>query len=49
MADIAVVGLAAGDLDLRVAQAVHSRYAEAMRDGRGAEDNSALLATILGQ
>jgi 3-hydroxyisobutyrate dehydrogenase-like beta-hydroxyacid dehydrogenase len=40
---------AAGDLDLRVARAVRSWYADAMRDGRGAEDNSALLATILGR
>jgi len=38
---------AAGDLDLRVAQAVRSWYADAMRDGRGEQDNSALLATIL--
>jgi len=38
---------AAGDLDLRVAQAVRSWYADAMREGRGSEDNSALLATIL--
>ena len=38
---------AAGDLDLRVARAVRSWYADAMREGRGAEDNSALLATIL--
>jgi 3-hydroxyisobutyrate dehydrogenase-like beta-hydroxyacid dehydrogenase len=37
----------AGDLDLRVAQAVRSWYADAMREGRAAEDNSALLATIL--
>jgi 3-hydroxyisobutyrate dehydrogenase-like beta-hydroxyacid dehydrogenase len=40
---------AAGDLDLRVAQAVRSWYVDAMREGRGEEDNSALLATILGQ
>jgi 3-hydroxyisobutyrate dehydrogenase-like beta-hydroxyacid dehydrogenase len=40
---------AAGDLDLRVARAVRSWYADAMRDGREAEDNSALLATILEQ
>jgi hypothetical protein len=39
---------AADDLDLRVAQAVRSWYADAMREGRGGEDNSALLATILG-
>ena len=39
---------AAGDLDLRVAQAVRSWYADAMREGRGGQDNSALLATILG-
>jgi 3-hydroxyisobutyrate dehydrogenase-like beta-hydroxyacid dehydrogenase len=38
---------AAGDLDLRIAQAVRSWYADAMREGRGSEDNSALLATIL--
>jgi 3-hydroxyisobutyrate dehydrogenase/2-hydroxy-3-oxopropionate reductase len=38
---------AAGDLDLRVARAVRSWYADAMREGRGDEDNSALLATIL--
>jgi 3-hydroxyisobutyrate dehydrogenase/2-hydroxy-3-oxopropionate reductase len=38
---------AADGLDLRVAQAVRSWYADAMRQGRGAEDNSALLATIL--
>jgi 3-hydroxyisobutyrate dehydrogenase-like beta-hydroxyacid dehydrogenase len=38
---------AAGDLDLRVARAVRSWYADAMREGRGEEDNSALLATIL--
>jgi 3-hydroxyisobutyrate dehydrogenase/2-hydroxy-3-oxopropionate reductase len=38
---------AAGDLDLRVARAVRSWYADAMRDGRGEQDNSALLATIL--
>lgn len=38
---------AAGDLDLRVAVAVKSWYADAMREGRGSEDNSALLATIL--
>jgi 3-hydroxyisobutyrate dehydrogenase-like beta-hydroxyacid dehydrogenase len=38
---------AAGDLDLRVARAVRSWYADAMREGRGREDNSALLATIL--
>jgi 3-hydroxyisobutyrate dehydrogenase-like beta-hydroxyacid dehydrogenase len=40
---------AAGDLDLRVARAVRSWYADAMREGRGEEDNSALLATILEQ
>ncbi|MDP9260804.1 MAG: NAD(P)-dependent oxidoreductase, partial [Actinomycetota bacterium] len=39
----------AGDLDLRIARAVRSWYADAMREGRGEEDNSALLATILGQ
>ncbi|MDX6441521.1 MAG: 3-hydroxyisobutyrate dehydrogenase [Gaiellaceae bacterium] len=39
---------AAGDLDLRVARAVRSWYVDAMREGRGEEDNSALLATILG-
>jgi 3-hydroxyisobutyrate dehydrogenase-like beta-hydroxyacid dehydrogenase len=38
---------AAGDLDLRVARAVRSWYADAMREGRGEQDNSALLATIL--
>jgi 3-hydroxyisobutyrate dehydrogenase-like beta-hydroxyacid dehydrogenase len=38
---------AAGDLDLRVAHAVRSWYADAMREGRGEQDNSALLATIL--
>jgi 3-hydroxyisobutyrate dehydrogenase-like beta-hydroxyacid dehydrogenase len=40
---------AADDLDLRVARAVRSWYADAMREGRGAEDNSALIATILEQ
>jgi 3-hydroxyisobutyrate dehydrogenase/2-hydroxy-3-oxopropionate reductase len=37
---------AAGDLDLRVAHAVRSWYTDAMREGRGEQDNSALLATI---